>query len=107
MGGIGAGGCGGGGGGAGGEDIGVAQEADVCCCTSPPGDGQIMTCSWQAGSTCPPYTGILDGACGSRAGDGTGGCTSSGGRSGASGAAEVLVLLLTFAAVRTVRRRFA
>ena len=73
----------------------------------PPGDGQMMQCSWQA-PPCSPYTGILDGACGTPPGGGTGagGCTTSGGRSGASGAVEVLVLLLAFVALRAVRRRF-
>ena len=93
---------GGGSGGGGGEDIGVAQEADlVCCCTSPP-DGQQMYCSWQA--SCPPYTGILDGACGPP--PSSGGCSTFGVCSGAGGAAEVLVLLLALAALRAVRRRF-
>lgn len=105
----GSGGLGGGGGGAGGELVGVAQEADTCCCPQSV-NGSPVQCSVPPNGQCPPYTAQMDGACGSTSGGGTEtGCSASGVRSGAGGvdAMEVFVILLALAALGAMRRRFA
>jgi hypothetical protein len=101
----GGGGAGGNGsGGCGGEDIGVAQEADTCCCAIAP-DG-TMSCGWSG--DCPPYTTNTPDACGSPV-TSTGACSTSGVRPGAGSAnvGDGLVLLLALAAFRVLARRFA
>jgi hypothetical protein len=107
--GTGGGGSGGGGsGGCGGERIGVAQEADACCCVVNV-DGSPGQCTTVTSlGDCPPYTQPFDGACNPPT-TGVGACSAPGARPGEAGVDPewTFVILLAFAALGAMRRRFA